>query len=439
MKRLLLLLLTLAPLLALADPAPEVKVRASLVPADSVLVGGTLNLQVDVLVDTWFTDAPQLPKLELDGAVVSAPNGEATHLNERIDGTPFFGLRFNYQITPQRAQAFAVPALAIVVTPGQGDGPLTVHTQALSFSARQPSGAAADQGARLVASQVLFSQSLQASHQPLRVGDSVTRRLQVKALGAQAMLIPPPAFAEVEGLKRYVQTPEVGPLSDGRGGVNGGQRADAVTYVVSEAGTYSLPAIELKWWDTASGEAHTAAVPALEITASGAASYQAPFSLTDDLRKLGQKAQVHIAGHWLLWALVLALLAIGWYLANAWGAPLVGKWRAWRQRRRQARLDSAAYAWKQVRPQLQGSPPQLGALYLWLRRRTGCREMSSLLPELPAPTVNYLLAFSRARFGRGPQQGAAAELTEALPALHRAVATRAADAPASGGLKPLNP
>ncbi|AGI24302.1 hypothetical protein H681_12160 [Pseudomonas sp. ATCC 13867] len=431
------LLMLFMPLWALAAE-PQVKVRSQLLPADSVLVGGTLSLQVDLLVDTWFSDAPRLPKLNLDGAVVSEPGGEAVHLNEQIEGTPFFGLRFTYQITPQQARSFEIPALAIQVSPGQGSGPVTVHSQPQRFVARRPVGAEGGEQ-RLVARQVSVTQTLKRSHEPLRVGDSVERRLHIEAEGAQAMLIPPPGFAEISGLKRYLQSPSVGPLSDGRGGSDGGVRDDGVTYVIAEAGEYRLPAIELHWWDATTGEARTASVPALEIEASAAAGYQAPFSITEDLRELGRKTQVRIAGHWLL--LLGALLLVG-VLGYAWrsqGAALLGTWKRWRQARRQAWLESPEYAWRQVRSQLESTPAELGALYLWIRRMSGCREMSRHASEFPNAPRNALLGFLGARYGRERNVGATTELIDALPALHRTTLERAEDSSRKDGLKPLNP
>lgn len=437
MKRLLLSLLLLVPLLALAD-GPEVRVRSSLQPSDSVLVGGSVALQVDVLVDTWFTAAPQLPKLDLDGAVVSEPSGEATHLTEQIDGKTFFGLRYRYQITPQRAQGFLIPAMAIQVQPGQGSGPLVVHSQPQRFVARQPAGGATD-GTRLVAQQLEFSQALQPSREPLRVGDSITRRLRVQAEGAQAMLLPPPDFAEVEGLKRYPQPPAVGPLSDGRGGVSGGVREDAVTYVASQAGRFRLPAIELIWWDAASGEARTASVPAVAVEVTAAATYKAPFSITNDLRELGRRTQVHIAGHWPLALLLLALLGTLGYFGRDWGAELLARARQWREARRQAWLASSACAWRQVRPQLSANPPEMGALYLWLRRISGCRELSTVGGRLPVSLRNHLLVFVRSRYGREPRGSADAELLSTLPSIRRAIARASRSSSTAKGLKPLNP
>ncbi|MBD9676302.1 BatD family protein [Pseudomonas sp. PDM18] len=440
MTRVLAILLLCLPLLGFGAE-PEVKVRAQLLPGDSVMVGGTLNLQLDLLVDTWFSQPPQLPPLKLVDAVVSEPASEATHLTEKIGGKTFFGLRFHYQITPQSARAFAIPPLDIQVQPGQGSGPVQVHSQALHFTARQPAGAGSESAQRLVASRVTISQELTKSHEPLRVGDSVTRKVHVRAEGAQAMLIPAPAFTDVDGLRRYLQAPTVQPLSDGRGGVLGGERMDAVTYVVTRAGDFQLPAIELPWWSADSGEEHSASAPALKLSANGSAVYEAPFSISDDLRELGRRAQVRIASHWLALAVALMLLAAFAYVLRTWGGPLRVAVLGAVERRRQAWWESPAYAWRQVRQQLDGDPPQVGALYLWLRRTNGCREMSAAIPERSVKSVNPLLAFLRGRYGRpGAQPGAEpGQLIQALPDIRRELGTSEPTSLPAHALKPLNP
>ncbi|MNZ36148.1 hypothetical protein D3C78_535610 [compost metagenome] len=436
MRYLALLALLVLSLAAAAEP--EVRVRTSLVPADPVMVGGTVQLQVDLLVDTWFSTPPQLPKLALDGAVVSEPSSEATHLTERIDGKTFFGLRFDYRISPQRAQRFDIPALSIQVQPGQATAPMTVSSQPQSFEARQPSGPQGEHA--FVAQKLEFSQELVRSHDPLRVGDSVTRRLSVRAEGAQAMLIPPPEFVEVKGLKRYVQTPSVKPLDDGRGTVTGGSRDDAVTYVVGEGGRFRLPAVELNWWDVGAGQARIAKVPELTFEVAAGASYQAPFSISDDLRALGRRAQVHIAGHWLLLACVLLAGGAAFYLGRPWISSAATAWRQWRQRRRQAWLDSANYAWRQAGEQLAERPPRLDGLYLWIRRSTGSRNLLSHFRPFSAAISDRLLAFFRTCYGEGRRRDdALADLAKTLPELRRAVVERRTDTRSRKGLKSLNP
>lgn len=436
MKRLVCLLLICLPWLVQAAE-PEVRVQQRLVPADGAVVGGIVNLEVDLLVDTWFTAAPILPKLDLPGALVNPPSGEAQHLTEQQDGKTFFGLRFTYQITPQTAQRFDIPALEFQVQPGQASGPVKISGQPLSFSAKALAGTSDDH--RLVARNVTLTQDIQRSHDPLRQGDSITRRLRVEAEGAQAMLIPAPVFADVDGLKRYVETPKVQPLSDGRGGTNGGAREDSATYVVGDAGKYSLPAIELKWWDAATGEAHSVTVPAVELEAAKGA-YQAPFSINEDLRALGQKARVKISGHWLLLGLLVALLAGLAYFGRPWGAAALAWLRRWRGARQQAWLNSAEHAWKLARQQLSARPAQMGGLYLWVRRSTGKRTLSELSQPLPDRIANRLLAFSKVRYGTEQSTDQAiTDLSQALPDVRRAVAATKAEARAQNGLKPLNP
>ncbi|MGE1391105.1 hypothetical protein [Pseudomonas aeruginosa] len=432
-----LLWLLFMPLLALAGE-PEVKVRSRLQPAETVLVGGTLNLQVDLLVDTWFTAAPQFPTLIMDGALVSEPRSEAPHLNERIEGKPFFGVRFVYRITPQEARRFDVPALAIQVRAGQGSGLQTVHAPVSSFVARQPVGSGPEDGARLVARRVTLSQEVRHSHEPLRIGDSITRRLRIQAEGTQTMLIPAPAFAEVKGLRRYVHTPSLAPLSDGRGSVRGGEREDAVTYVVAETGRFRLPPVYLRWWDAASGEAHDLSMAALEIKVAGSAGYRSPFSINDDLRTLGHKVQVHVAGHWLPVFLSLLVLGGAGYFGRSWIASGVGALRNWHRTRERVRLNSSGYAWRRIAGELSAVPPQLSALYLWIHRTSGCREMSAYARTLPAALAEPLLAFQKNRYGREQSESSATDLMKILPGLRRAIAG-GRSASARHGLKELNP
>ncbi|MDD1013899.1 hypothetical protein [Pseudomonas rubra] len=424
------LLVCLSPLALAGDP--QVRVEQRLVPDTPVLVGATVSLEVDLLVDTWFTDAPVLPTLELPDAVVGPPGGEAQHLNQDIAGKRFFGLRYRYQIIPQVARRFEIPALAFKVTPGQGSGALMVSSQPLAFQARGGAGNAGE--AQPVARTLTLTQDIQRSHTPLRAGDSITRRLRIEAPGAQAMLLQAPELAEVEGLKRYVQAPRVKPLSDGRGGTLGGEREDTVSYVIGAAGHYRLPAIVYSWRDAASGEVHQVRVPAVDFDA-GALSYQAPFSISEDLRALGHQARIRVGERWLLLGgCLLAFAALAWLVR----AKLVALWRQfqrWRARRQQAWHDSPAYAWKLARRQCGQQPARLDALYLWARRSSGRYTLASVRTQLSGAAENRLLAFFKSRYGNDPAPGLVTITLQRLPPPGQ----RRQMVAAHHGLKPLNP
>ncbi|WP_333991680.1 hypothetical protein [Pseudomonas sp. S3(2024)] len=407
---------------------PQLKIQAHLQPAEGAMVGGLVELQVDVLTDTWFTSAATLPELKLDGALVTPPDGQAQHLNQTIDGQSFSGLRYSYLITPNVARRFDIPPLTVSATPGQASTALSAHSQPLHFSAAQPPGFKPGE-TPLVASGVRLSQSLINSTTPLKIGDSVTRQLTLQADGALAMALSVPPLSDVAGLSRYLQPPQVTRLDDGRGNVLGGQRIDAVTYRIDKAGAYTLPAIAVKWWDVKTQQSRTAQVPAISFEATANSAYKPVFSITEDLQQLGRN-NPHFSTRWLLWLALLAVcIGVGYWLRPALMRAR-HQWQARKHARQLAWEQSADFAWQQINPQLQAQPAQLSAVYLWLRRsRLGLQLMNA------GPRLQGLL---RGLYGRHPQAAQTlAQLRESLTTLHNQ-AEQQAHKPASA-LRPLNP
>ncbi len=421
-----LLALALFCLNALADP--QLKIQARLLPADGALVGGQVALQLDVLTDTWFTGAPTLPELKLDGARVLPPDGQADHLNQTLDGQAFTGMRFTYLITPTAAGGFDIPALTVRATPGQATAELSGQSQPLHFEAATPPGFLPGE-TPLVASALRLSQSVDKPDTPLKIGDSLTRRLTLQADDTLAMTLPPPELGEVAGLSRYPQPPQVSDLDDGRGHRLGGQRIDAVSYRIDTAGTHTLPAVVVKWWDSGTRQMRTAQVPAVTFEAGADSAYRPVFSIAEDLRRLGE-GRLSVSTRWLGWLAALgALIGLGALARPALLRAYRG-WQARRQARQLAWRQSADCAWQQIRPQLEHRPAQLSALYLWLRRCRGGLKLASASPGLQAVL--------RGCYGREPA------VDPALDRLRRSLATLHSQADRQGAgpapaLRPLNP
>ena len=408
---------------------PELRVNAILQPANNIMVGNLVELHLDIVTDTWFTDAPTLPDLKLPGALVMPPDGHAEHLIQTIDGKSFSGLRYSYLITPNQAQGFDIPALTVQATPGQATHPISTQSQPLHFSATQPPGFAPGEPV-LVAQALRLTQKTITSATPLKVGDSMTRELTLQADGALGMSLPTPNQADIDGLRRYPKAPQVGNLTDSRGGFIGGQRIDSVTYRIDQQGHYSLPAVEVKWWDAGSQQTRTASVPAITFEAVANGAYKPVFSIAEDLKRLGQNNRLHLPAHALKWvALLLGLVALGWY-----SRPLVHrlflKWQARRRARNAAWLASADYAWQQIPEQVEGKPAQLSALYLWTRRSHQGLKLTALGP--------HLQTFLRACYGREPTKGQALrQIKESLSTLHNQAERNRESV--SSALHPLNP
>jgi hypothetical protein len=409
--------------------AAELRVQATLQPTTAPMVGSLIELQLDVLTDTWFTDAPTLPDLKLPGALVMPPDGHAEHLNQTLDGKSFSGMRYSYLITPNVAQGFGIPALTVHATPGQASAGLSAQSQPLHFVAAQPPGFKSGEPV-LVAQGLRFTQKISNPATPLKVGDSLTRQLTLQADGALAMSLPTPTLGEVAGLSRYLKNPQVSTLDDGRGNFTGGQRIDTVTYRIDSEGHHSLPAIELKWWDASSQRTRTAQVPAVNFDAAANSAYRPVFSITEDLKKLGQPQRLHLSGLGLgLVALLLGIVLIAWF-TRPFAHRAYLAWLARRRARLAAWLQSADYAWRQIPSQLDAQPAQLSALYLWTRRSRQGLELTGFGPRM--------LALLRACYGREPGKDQALhQLKESLTTLHsQAERNKESVAPA---LRPLNP
>lgn len=408
---------------------PQLRVQTTLQPGDSVMVGAVLQLQVEVLTDSWFTSAPTLPDLKLPGALVMPPNGQAQHTRETLDGIPFFGMRYSYLITPSQAQGFDIPALTIRATPGEASSEWVVYSQPLHFSAQQPPGFKAGETV-LVAQGLRFTQNISQSSTPLNVGDTVTRQLTLQADGALAMALPIPDLVEVNGLSRYPKTPQISNLDDGRGNLNGGQRVDSVTYQIERPGRHSLPAVQLRWWDSSTQQTRTAEVPAVAFEAAANDSYRPVFSIARDLKQLGQQSRFRLSQHWLVLTVLLLLIAGVVYIAKPWCRRAYLTWQARRQARRAKWLESADYAWRQIPAQLDEHPGQLSALYLWARRSQLGLRLNGL-----GPRVQDLL---RRCYSREPSESQALEqFKQALPTLQDQVAQRKPTE--QSALRPLNP
>ncbi|MNH28524.1 hypothetical protein D3C79_886970 [compost metagenome] len=102
-------------------------------------------------------------------------------------------------------------------------------------------------------------------------------------------------------------------------------------------------------------------------------------------------------------------------------------------------MQSADYAWQLAREQLAENPPQLGALYLWIRRVTGLRTISEFSSTLPSSLRIRLLDWLQNRYGKVSEGHQATPLlSPALPALRRVVVSER-QVSHRNGLKPLNP
>jgi hypothetical protein len=103
------------------------------------------------------------------------------------------------------------------------------------------------------------------SAQNLKVGDSPTRAVTIKAEGTPAMLLPPTTFVNIDGLEVYPGQPSVTDNLDRRTGSSTASRVDEATYMLQAAGEYALPALDIAWWNVRDSKVEHARADAVAL------------------------------------------------------------------------------------------------------------------------------------------------------------------------------
>ena len=112
------------------------------------------------------------------------------------------------------------------------------------------------------ASQVKFDSEWLS--QEFRVGEPVTRKLKIEAVGVDANLIPVPSKnRKMSGLKIYPDKPQLKD-SVGNGGLIG-ERLENIAVIPTQEGKLVLPELKLIWWDVDEDRQREEIIPKMEI------------------------------------------------------------------------------------------------------------------------------------------------------------------------------
>ncbi|MDI3560110.1 BatD family protein [Bradyrhizobium sp. Arg816] len=330
-----------------------------------VVVGQKITLSVLVLAPNYMTSPPELPDFQVRNAVTRQL--QSVNTSEQRDGLPYAGVRFEYAISPQEPGSYAVAGQSVRII--YAAEPPAAREVALalphvSFEAFIP-GAASALRPFVSANSLTAEQDVKRSSDPLKAGDAVTRTITIRAEGTPAMLLPPQQFPSVDGLKLYPAQPTLEDKVDGRSDVMTSTRVDSATYMVERAGDYSLPSVDIGWWNVGSGKVEQArleAVPLKGILTSAATD-------SASLSRSGQgwmwdSVVDFIVDNWMT-VLLLAAIAAG----VAWFAPRVARRvAAGLHRRHQAYLQSEAFAFSRLRRAIRHRDAKVSyyALLEWL-------------------------------------------------------------------------
>ncbi|MEH6649849.1 MAG: BatD family protein [Motiliproteus sp.] len=296
-----------------------------------------------ILVSLQLQTAVGLTNLELER--LSLENADLIPLGEQQfqkvqNGRRYQIYQLNYAIIPRQAGSLILPSLQMAALKdqprsqygGRRGQPLQRKTEPQIINVKtQPTGYGNNW---LPASSLSLKQTLSQPDDGYRVGTPISRQLQIDAQGLQANRLPELKFASQSGVKHY---PEPAKLDQKKSAVGlFASQVESYVLVPTRAGTITLPAIEIRWWDTVNDRPQIARIAeqTIEILAADNGIDSAQGSATDssaspppipvatDANAIAEPDRSDASANKLLltniaWALLCALLAALWLRARA--------------------------------------------------------------------------------------------------------------------------
>ncbi len=213
----------------------------------------------------------QLSEPESDGAVVHRLGEEARYQTQR-DGRPYWVLERHFAVFPQTVGQITIRSPVFngdvsVKKAGQASQfgpffqrtrPVREHGEDLVLAVRLPPYSQRGQD-WLPAKHLTLSEGWQPDPPEFRLGEPVTRSVIVTAWGADDAQLPTLELATGRGFKAYpdkdsrdIRSQELNLVS---------RRVQRVTLVTTEEGEFTLPKLEVSWWDTVEDREKTVTLP----------------------------------------------------------------------------------------------------------------------------------------------------------------------------------
>lgn len=349
----------------------------------------------------------------------------------------------SYLIFPQQSGALTIEAQSFngfVVNPRTRN---RVHvrelSEALTVNIKAPP-AEFSGDIWLPAISMAMNEKWEQSPDSTSVGDSLTRTIEIQALGLLGSALPPVATADIKGFKVYPDQPNIESFAH----ENGVQslRRETTALVAIREGQARLPEIKLPWWDTVNDVERVAVIPARDVAVEalvGDAS-QTPTpatmknnELVTDLAQVGstdisetpvpdgQTSKLNSPArnnNITPWLLVIALLIIAWG-STTWF--LLGKLREPRSDEGDNN-NTQSVQFKQLIQLVKKNDPEFSRLLVgWLQQQQPSLSIRSLhdIPDSWDDLRESALAFEATHYGKASDRANAFSEQALIDALMR--------------------
>lgn len=250
-----------------------------------VYVGQQLLYTVRLFFDVNLNGGT-LPDPRIDGADLRQLGGDVNYESER-NGRRYHVVERHYAVIPHHAGSLTIPSIefqgeaADSANPNDpsgllGQGGLFGNSTPISADSSpvdiEVQAAPANWGGTtwLPARALALDVEGWPSDDKLRVGQPINLRMSVQATGLTADALPKPSLPAVDGATIYPDQPVDTTHDDGQWLI--GRRERSFAIFPQRAGTLTIPATTLTWFDVQSGQKQVATFPARTLTVLPAAS-----------------------------------------------------------------------------------------------------------------------------------------------------------------------
>ncbi len=316
-----------------ADSGADVFIETEVTP-ESPYVQGEVRYTIRIHHAVQLTEA-ELIDPTIDGAIIRKTEGDREYY-KTINDRRYRVIERSYTLFPQSSGELIIPEAVLnarIRQPGQrnrslggffGDDPFDRFSNSRSVSVRskphtlkirpQPKE---NKGAYwLPAKQLSLSEEWDAPQDEIRVGEPITRTLEISALGLTAEQLPDLNAPKIKGVNSYPDQSQ-NLTQDTENGVVG-QKTRRIAFVPTQPGKFTVPAMEIFWWDTEKDQQQRVELPerSFSILAAEGVAISPDKSATESSINTDKRQEVAMpvipskksADYWPWVALALALL-----------------------------------------------------------------------------------------------------------------------------------
>lgn len=250
------------------------QVRTSIeVSKNSIYVQEQVLVTIKLISEINLSQAEMEP-LELKDALVV--NLDKQQYITKINGVDHLIIETNLAIFPQESGELIIPSLAYTVATGtmnpfarSRNNILRLRTDEQHITVK-PAPTQNTNNSWQPAQQLSLHETWSSSLDHLKIGEPVTRTITINTDGLTAGQIAPLQNTAIDGLTFYPDQAQTKDNNNAKGVK--GTRIETIAIVPNRGGDFTLPAINVDWWNTSTQKMETASLPAKTIHVLGDAS-----------------------------------------------------------------------------------------------------------------------------------------------------------------------